>query len=59
MHGRVVPESVLFDDSGAAYLSDFGLGTDAACPPGDDVRAFAALVGEALTGHRPVGGLIE
>ena len=59
VHGRLVPESVLFDDAGAAYLSDFELGTDAARQPGDDVRGLAALVCEALTGHPPVGSLVD
>jgi WD40 repeat protein/DNA-binding SARP family transcriptional activator len=59
VRGRIVPESVLFDDAGAAYLSDFELGTGAACRPGDDVRGYAALVCEALTGHPPVGSLVE
>jgi WD40 repeat protein/DNA-binding SARP family transcriptional activator len=55
VHGRVAPESVLFDDAGAAYLSDFALGTDAARRPGNDVRGYAGLVYESLTGHPPVG----
>lgn len=51
VHGRVIPESVLFDDSGAAHLCDFPLGTVDATPA-DDVTAFAALVHEAMTSHR-------
>src|SRR5262245_9424947 len=57
VHGRVTPESVLFDDAGAAYLADFALGTDGVRQPSDDVRGFAALVSEALTGRPPVGAL--
>lgn len=51
VHGRVIPESVLFDEAGLPYLSDFPLGeVDAA--QGDDVAAFASLVHQALTGER-------
>jgi WD40 repeat protein/DNA-binding SARP family transcriptional activator len=59
VHGRLVPESVLFDDAGAAYLSDFELGTDAARQRADDVRGYTALVSESLTGHPPVGALSD
>jgi WD40 repeat protein/DNA-binding SARP family transcriptional activator len=59
VHGRLVPESVLFDDAGVAFLSDFALGTGVARPPGEDVRGYAALVCESLTGHPPVGSLVE
>jgi WD40 repeat protein/DNA-binding SARP family transcriptional activator len=54
VHGRLVPESVFFDDAGNAYLSDFALGSEAAGEPNDDVCGFAALVTESLTGHRRV-----
>jgi WD40 repeat protein/DNA-binding SARP family transcriptional activator len=57
-HGRVVPESVLFDEAGNAYLADLPLGTVDARVPGEDVRDLAALVAEALTG-RPAGATIE
>jgi WD40 repeat protein len=53
-HGRVVAESVLFDEAGNAYLGDFPLGTGAARVPGDDVRDLALVVAEALSGERPV-----
>ena len=49
LHGRVVPESVFYDEADDCYLSDF-----AVCPlrsdqsAGDDVHDFAALVGECL-----------
>ncbi|HEY7072784.1 MAG TPA: BTAD domain-containing putative transcriptional regulator, partial [Acidimicrobiales bacterium] len=43
-HGRVVPESVLFDDAGRAFLADFPLGRESAGTPEDDVRALEALV---------------
>jgi WD40 repeat protein/DNA-binding SARP family transcriptional activator len=59
VYGWLVPESVLFDDAGAAYLSDFALGTESAREPSDDVRGFAALMTESLTGHPPVGALSE
>jgi WD40 repeat protein/DNA-binding SARP family transcriptional activator len=59
VHGRLVPESVLFDEAGAAYLSDFALGAEGARAPSDDVRGFAALMSECLTGHPPVGALSE
>ena len=55
VHGRVGPESVFFDDAGTPYVGDFALG-DPTGGPADDARAFAALVGEALTGNRPIGG---
>jgi WD40 repeat protein/DNA-binding SARP family transcriptional activator len=51
-HGRVVAESILFDEGGDAYLADFSLGTGRVRPPSEDVRDLAALIGEALTGHR-------
>ncbi|MGH9192870.1 MAG: BTAD domain-containing putative transcriptional regulator [Acidimicrobiales bacterium] len=55
VHGRLAAESVLFDDAGAAYLCDFAVGTAGARRPADDVRDFAALIGECLTGHRAPG----
>jgi DNA-binding SARP family transcriptional activator/WD40 repeat protein len=57
-HGRVVAESVLFDETGNAYLADFPLGTGGARVPGEDVRDLAAVIAEALTGRRPTGGAI-
>jgi WD40 repeat protein/DNA-binding SARP family transcriptional activator len=59
VHGWLVPGSVLFDDAGAAYLSDFELGTDAARQRADDVHGYTALVSESLTGHPPVGALSD
>ena len=45
MHGRVIPESVLYDGSGEPYLADFALEpVDPDPRGGDDVRDFAALV---------------
>jgi WD40 repeat protein/DNA-binding SARP family transcriptional activator len=58
-HGRVVAESILFDEGGHAYLADFPLGTGGARVPGEDVRDLAAAVGEALTGQRPIGTAID
>ena len=58
-HGRVVAESVLFDEAGAAYLADFPLGTGDARVPGEDVRDLAVVVAEALTGRRPTGAAID
>jgi WD40 repeat protein/DNA-binding SARP family transcriptional activator len=54
-HGRVVAESILFDEAGNAYLADFPLGTGTARVPGEDVRDLATVVAESLTGHRPAG----
>jgi WD40 repeat protein/DNA-binding SARP family transcriptional activator/tRNA A-37 threonylcarbamoyl transferase component Bud32 len=58
-HGRVVAESILFDEGGNAYLADFPLGTGDARVPGEDVRDLAAVVAESLTGRRPTGAAIE
>jgi hypothetical protein len=58
-HGRVVAESVLFDEAGDAYLGDFALGTGHARVPGEDVRDLAVVAAEALTGRRPTGAAIE
>jgi hypothetical protein len=58
-HGRVVAESILFDDAGAAYLSDFPLGTGGARLPGEDARDLALLVAEALTGQQPTGATVD
>ncbi len=49
LHGRVVPESVFYDEADDCYLSDFAVGplrSDQSA--GDDVQDFAALVGECL-----------
>jgi WD40 repeat protein/DNA-binding SARP family transcriptional activator len=55
-HGRVVPESVLFDAAGHAHLGDFALAaTDSSRTAGDDVAAFASLVEACLP--RPHGRL--
>lgn len=51
-HGRVVAESVLFDEGGDPYLGDFAPGAGRVRPPGEDARDLASLVVEALTGHR-------
>jgi DNA-binding SARP family transcriptional activator len=54
-HGRVSADSILFDDTGRAFLCDFPLGRDAAGTPDDDARALAELVSpsEATAGPRP------
>ena len=54
VHGRVTADSVLCDESGGPYLADFPLG-DPGIDEGTDVRAFAALVAEAVTGGGPFG----
>ena len=51
VHGRVTADNVLYDASGEPVLTDFWLGGPAAPAPEDDVRAFAALVGQALAGR--------
>jgi WD40 repeat protein/DNA-binding SARP family transcriptional activator len=58
-HGRVVAESILFDEAGRAYLADFPSGTGDVRVPGDDVRDLAALVAESLSGRRPTGAAID
>jgi WD40 repeat protein len=58
-HGRVVAESILFDEAGNAYLADLPLGTGDARVPGDDVRDLAVVVAESLTGRRPTRAAIE
>jgi WD40 repeat protein/DNA-binding SARP family transcriptional activator len=58
-HGRVVAESILFDEAGHAYLADFPLGTGGTRVPGDDVRDLAVVVAESLAGHGPAGAAIE
>jgi WD40 repeat protein/DNA-binding SARP family transcriptional activator len=55
-HGRVVPESVLFDAAGHAHLADFALAAaDPSLSVGDDVAGFASLVEACLP--RPDGRL--
>ena len=49
-HGRVVVDNVLYDGSGQPVLTDFWLGGQDAPTAGEDVHAFAALVGQALAG---------
>jgi WD40 repeat protein len=58
-HGRVVPESILFDEAGNAYLADLPLGMGDARVLGGDVRDLAAVVTEALTDRRPEGPTIN
>ena len=43
-HGRVDPGSVLFDEAGAPWLSDFDLGGGDHGSPADDLRGLARLV---------------
>jgi WD40 repeat protein/DNA-binding SARP family transcriptional activator len=51
VHGRVTPDSVLFDEAGEPYLADFVLGrTDPGQVGGEDVHDFAVLVRDCL-GH--------
>ena len=53
-HGRVCADNVLFDDSGAAYLADFPLGTGAGLDGHGDLVGLAALAGEMIgAGRRP------
>jgi WD40 repeat protein/energy-coupling factor transporter ATP-binding protein EcfA2 len=58
-HGRVLAESILFDEGGDAYLADFPLGTGGARVPGDDVRDLATVMAEALTGRPPTGTTVD
>jgi WD40 repeat protein/DNA-binding SARP family transcriptional activator len=51
VHGRVVPESILYDEAGRPYLGDFPLG-EVDAGPDADVCAWATLVSEAMTGTR-------
>jgi len=55
-HGRVVAESVLFDEAGDAYLGDFPVGSGDATDTADDVGDLVALVAESLSGRRPAAG---
>ena len=50
VHGRVTADNVLYDVSGEPVLTDFWLGGPSAPALQDDVRAFTALVGQALGG---------
>ncbi|MET0526582.1 MAG: BTAD domain-containing putative transcriptional regulator [Nocardioides sp.] len=50
VHGRVTVDNVLYDVAGEPVLTDFWLGGPSAPAPQDDVRAFTALVGQALVG---------
>lgn len=52
VHGRVCSNSVLYDDKGRPFLSDFAL-VPGGSSPADDVRALAALLSSA-TGHAHV-----
>ncbi len=54
-HGRLIPESVLFDEAGDGYLADFPLGTAGARDPSLDEADLTALAAEALTGPRGTG----
>jgi WD40 repeat protein/DNA-binding SARP family transcriptional activator len=48
-HGRVVAESVLYDEAGDPFLSDFALGADEPPPTsGGDVHDLAELVARCL-----------
>jgi WD40 repeat protein/DNA-binding SARP family transcriptional activator len=54
VHGRISPRSVLFDEAGEAWLTDFDLGTPAADQsPDRDVAALADLVGACLPDPPP------
>ena len=46
VHGRVCSNSVLYDDEGRSFLSDFALVPEGSSPA-DDVRALAALLSSA------------
>ena len=58
-HGRVVAESILFDEGGNAHLADFPMGTEDARVQGEDVRDLALVVAESLTGRHPTEAAIE
>ncbi len=55
VHGDVRSANIFLDGAGNHYLGDFAIALDTAVPKhiGDDVRAFATVVHEALTGERP------
>ena len=54
VHGRVTPNSVLYDASGRAHLTDFALvPADPAPTAGDDVHDFAALIGACMGPRAP------
>jgi WD40 repeat protein/DNA-binding SARP family transcriptional activator len=58
-HGRVIPESVLYDGSGEPYLADFALTPSSSDPRSDDTREFAVLVDRCLAGAPgPVGEIL-
>jgi WD40 repeat protein/DNA-binding SARP family transcriptional activator len=50
VHGRVAADDVMYDGSGQPVLTDFWLGGPDTPSLVDDVSAFAALVGRALSG---------
>jgi WD40 repeat protein/DNA-binding SARP family transcriptional activator len=58
-HGRVVAESILFDEGRNAYLADFPMGTGHARVRGEDVRDLALVVAESLGGVRPKVAAID
>ena len=52
VHGRVDPHSVLFDEEGNAWLSDFDLGSPDRSPAGD-VGGLARLIGSCVVDPTP------
>ncbi len=51
VHGRVIPDSVLFDSAGDAYLADFDLAATTPRPTSsEDVHDFAVLVRGCMSG---------
>ncbi|MDQ3738481.1 MAG: winged helix-turn-helix domain-containing protein [Actinomycetota bacterium] len=60
VHGRVTPDSVLFDTAGDPYLADFALGPTAPTQTAsDDVHDLAVMVAGCLSIDRgPVGDVL-
>lgn len=50
-HGRVTPESVLYDAAGRAHISDFALAPRDPAAADDDVHDLATLVDACLPSH--------
>ena len=61
VHGRVIPNSVLFDAAGDPYLTDFALSPADPTPAlGDDVREFAEMIGRCVArGGGPVAEVLS